>query len=70
MRCWVVCSLLAVAGCSTKLETGYEPTKLGATPVQRRGWYAPDFSVEQQAGQQDNASAPINTRGGHRPGAL
>lgn len=39
----------AVSGCSSKLETGYEPVKLNATPQQRRAFYAPPFSPEARA---------------------
>lgn len=36
-------------GCSNKLETGYEPVKLNATPAQRRAFYALPFSPEAAA---------------------
>jgi len=39
------------AGCSSKLDTGYEPRKLGATEVERRAMYAPAFSPEAKAGK-------------------
>ena len=37
------------AGCSSKLETGYEPRKLGASDEARRGYYADPFSPEAKA---------------------
>jgi hypothetical protein len=41
-----------VAGCSSKLETGYEPRKLGASDETRRGFYAQPFSPEAKAAKQ------------------
>jgi len=38
--------LAAVAGCQTKLESGYSPRKLNASPAERRGFYAEAFSPE------------------------
>jgi hypothetical protein len=47
---------LAMAGCSAKLETGYEPVKLGSlTPAERRGLYAEEFSPEAREAQQEAA---------------
>lgn len=44
--------LPAGAGCgSSKLETGYVPRKLGASPAVRRSFYASPFTPEEQAGQ-------------------
>ena len=34
------------AGCSSKLETGYVPRKLGASDETRRGFYAQPFTPE------------------------
>jgi hypothetical protein len=45
------------AGCNSKLETGYEPVKLGTlTPAERRGLYAPDYSVEARAAESDETT--------------
>ena len=33
-------------GCSEKLETGYDPRRLGASNETRRGFYAQPFSPE------------------------
>ena len=41
----LVLALLAI-GCSSKLETGYEPRRLGASDEARRGYYAQPFSPE------------------------
>jgi len=40
-------------GCSSKLETGYTPRKLGASDAVRRGYYASPFSREAQAASLD-----------------
>jgi len=46
-----------LAGCSTKLDTGYEPNKLGSmTPDQRRAMYAPQFTEESQGGAPQESS--------------
>ena len=47
--------LLAAAGgvgCSSKLETGYEPRKLGSSNETRRGFYAQPFTPEARAARQ------------------
>jgi hypothetical protein len=47
--CW------AAAGCSSaKLETGYEPQKLGASETTRRGFYAEAFSPAANAAAMDD----------------
>lgn len=38
--------VLAGVGCSTTLETGYEPKELGSTSAERKGYYASPFSPE------------------------
>jgi hypothetical protein len=57
-RCslWTIITLAtalagAVGGCSNKLETGYEPRKLGASEAERRGFYAAPFTPEARAAQ-------------------
>lgn len=43
----LVLTSIAAPGCGgRKLETGYQYTPLGATPVQRRAYYAGPFSPE------------------------
>ena len=42
----------ASGGCSEKLETGYEPRRLGASNETRRGFYAQPFSPEAQKAKQ------------------
>ena len=40
---------IVLAGCSSKLETGYKPRKLGASETERRGFYATPFTPEARA---------------------
>jgi hypothetical protein len=40
------CLLAAAGGCSEKLETGYEPRRLGSSSEVRRGFYAAPFTPE------------------------
>ena len=42
-------SLAAISGCSSTLETGYTPRKLGASDETRRGFYAQPFTPEAKA---------------------
>ena len=48
---------LAVAGvtaaCSSKLETGYQPRRLGASAAERRAFYARPFTPEARAAEQE-----------------
>ena len=46
----VVLSL--AGGCAAKLETGYEPRKLGSSDETRRGFYAQPFTPEASAAKQ------------------
>ena len=49
--------LLLLSGCAgDRLETGYNYTPLGATPAQRRGYYADPFSPESRAAQLEQTS--------------
>ena len=55
--------LLVTAGCSAKLETGYEPNKLGTlTPAERRGLYAQNFTPEAEAAQNDQKNTGSDFR--------
>lgn len=44
--------LLFAVGCSSTLETGYQPRKLGASDEARRGYYAQPFTPEAKAAKQ------------------
>ena len=46
---------LAAAGCSSTLETGYAPRKLGASDDVRRGYYAQPFTPEAKAARKFQA---------------
>ena len=49
----LLCVFLGCAsGCSEKLETGYDPRRLGASTEARRGFYAQPFSPEAQKAKQ------------------
>jgi hypothetical protein len=61
----VLCGLAAGCG-SERLETGYEPRKLGASDETRRGFYAPKFSPAAQAAERDRGPEFAPTFG--RPG--
>ena len=61
----------SVVGCSDKLETGWEPRRLDASPAERRAYYASPFTPEAAAAQQQqqNHSASDSTddiRDSHR----
>ena len=45
-------SLIALLGCSNKLETGYEPRAIGSNETERRGYYAAPFSKEAREARQ------------------
>jgi len=51
----LVKSLVAVAlltvGCSSTLETGYKPRKLGESTATRRSYYASPFTPEARAAE-------------------
>ncbi len=49
----ILLALLTAAGCSSRLETGYEPRKLGASESERRGYYAPAFSPDARAAENE-----------------
>ena len=46
---------LATTGCSSTLETGYAPRKLGASDDVRRGYYAQPFTPEAKAARKFHA---------------
>jgi hypothetical protein len=62
----LVLTSFAAPGCGgRKLETGYQYTPLGATPVQRRAYYAGPFSPEaRDAMMSRDADAPAGGAGG------
>ena len=66
MRKWIaVVGLLGLAGCDSKLVTGYQPRRLGDSPAARRAYYAGRFTPEAAAAEQERVEE-LRTR---RPGA-
>jgi hypothetical protein len=62
----VIIGLLLIAGCEGELDTGYKPKKLGVSPEERRGYYAPQFSPEaEQALQGDKEKAALHKPTGY-----
>jgi hypothetical protein len=52
---FIVISLLILAGCSSKLETGYEPKRLDMPLSQRETLYADPYSQEAMQAQQQQS---------------
>jgi hypothetical protein len=52
-RIFLVIGLLGVSGCSSKLETGYEPKRLDMPLSQREALYADPYSHAAMQAQQD-----------------
>jgi hypothetical protein len=42
-------ALTVATGCSSKLETGYEPRPLGVSAAERKGYYASPYTAEAAA---------------------
>jgi hypothetical protein len=68
----LLASAAAITGCSSKLETGYTPVKLGdLSAAQRRGLYAQEFTPEAQAAaadrKTDSADVPRSGMPGGQP---
>jgi hypothetical protein len=60
---WVVLAIAFFAcGCESKLETGYEPNKLGMSGAERRAMYADPYTQEAQDAQQDQAEEAKSRR--------
>jgi hypothetical protein len=62
MRVSMLMIVVLLSGCSSKLETGYKPRKLGASETERRGFYASPFTPEARAasterGREDDLDA-------------
>lgn len=52
---------IGLGGCSTKTETGYEPHRLGMSDAGRRALYAPAFTPEARAADNDKQNS-LNAR--------
>ena len=57
MRKWLIISglLLGALGCDSTLETGYKPNVLSSTDARGRAYYAPPFSPEAKAAQEESS---------------
>jgi len=56
IRICVIFASLAVVGCQGKLETGYRPRLIGDSDIQRRGYYAGEFTAEKKAAEMEDKS--------------
>lgn len=54
--------LIGGLGCSSKLETGYQPRALGSSAAERRGYYASPFTPEASAAPQSQNDEVRNLR--------
>ena len=62
-------SSLVMGGCSSKLETGYQPRPLGASDAERRGYYSPKYTRAAAMAEQDRERDDQHThRPDYRPG--
>ena len=60
-------SLVGGVGCSSTLDTGYEPRRLGASDDVRRGYYAQPFTPEARAAKQYEQDYGDATPASRRP---
>jgi len=67
-KCIVLILLLAASGCSSKLETGYEPKPLDMPISQRETLYADPYSQQAMQAQQEQQSSGGGESEFHRPG--
>ena len=63
----IAATVMVLAGCSSKLETGYEPRTIGSNESERRGYYAAPFTKESREAR-DKASVDSTNAGRPRPG--
>ncbi len=62
-----VVALAGLTACSSKLETGYEPTKLDMSIAQRKALYADPYSPEAQDAQKDGGDQNAGQGQFHTP---
>lgn len=60
-------TVMFLTGCSSKLETGYEPRTIGSNESERRGYYAAPFSKEAREAR-DRAQLDSSDSRRPRPG--
>jgi hypothetical protein len=61
----IVTGMTLSMGCSSTLETGYEPRRLGASASERRAFYAESFTPEANTRKEAPRHDPYQSR---RPG--
>jgi hypothetical protein len=61
---WIMVMGFLAAGCSAKLESGYDPKPLNMSVAQRRALYADPYSQQAQEAQQDQGAQSEM----HKPG--
>jgi hypothetical protein len=61
-----VITVLLAAGCQGKLETGYKPRLIGDSEIQRRGYYAGEFTTQKKAAEMEDQSDSEIRRPGPR----
>ena len=54
--CGLAIVLASMIGCQGKLETGYRPRLIGDNAVQRRGYYAGEFTTQKKQAQMEDQS--------------
>jgi hypothetical protein len=52
-----ICLLMIPAGCGLQLETGYQYRPLNASSTERRAYYAPAFTAEKSAVDEEKKGA-------------
>ena len=69
MKCTIaILVLTCLAGCSSTLETGYVPRKIGSSDETRRGFYAQPFTPEAKAAKDYQQEFGDNPTGRAKPG--
>ena len=70
MAAWAFVGVVGFGGgCSSKLETGYQPRLLGSSAEVRRGFYAEPFTVEAAKAKkyEQEFGTPGGSSNGSRP---
>ena len=55
--------MVAAGGCTSTLDSGYEPRRLGASDAQRRAYYSSPYSEETQQALQEDRFGPTQPAG-------
>ena len=62
----MLAAVVLMSGCSSTLETGYAPRRLGSSDETRRGYYAQPFTPQAKAARQYEQD--FNSGGRPKPG--